>query len=104
MATLVVCQDSPEAPTLRKQYLKAHLEYIEKIMHQVRVAGPLSRSQSARQLGTYDGSCLIYLTDDIDEAKVLFDSDPYTQAGVFAKAEFCRFNPVAGDWVGGKTW
>jgi len=104
MTTLVICQDSPDAPTLRQTHLQAHLEYIETIVDKISAAGPLSQSDQSIAHGAYDGSCFIYTTDDIDEAQALFNNDPYVAAGVYASASFSKFNPVAGNWVGGTNW
>jgi len=100
MAILVICQDSEQAQRLRKQYLQAHLDYIESILEQVDVAGPIKQ----HQVDHYDGSCFIYATDDMQYAKQLFENDPYAQHGVYRSHSFARFLPAAGNWVGGKTW
>lgn len=104
MATLVLCQDSPDAPTLRKQHLQAHLDYIEEIIEQVSVAGPLSQSDAALSSNTFDGSCFLYATDDISEARELFANDPYAIAGVYQSVTFSKLKPAAGQWIGGVTW
>jgi len=99
-AWLVICQDIPDSGDLRRRYLRAHLAYIESVMSQIAVAGPLSESVGAR----LSGSCFIYHADDLAAAKALLHSDPYYQAGLFETAEFLAFRPAAGVWIGGATW
>lgn len=104
MTTVVICQDSPDAQTLRKTHLQAHLSYIETIIEHVKVAGPLCQSDSAIDEKTPDGSLFIYATDNIAEARQLFANDPYALAGVYESFTFNRFTAAAGEWVGGTTW
>lgn len=100
MPYLVFCKDSENAPALRKAWAKAHLSYIEGILDQVSVAGPIS----SRDDNEYNGSCFIYQTDDREQAEHLFFNDPYYINGVYSSHEFNRFLPAAGEWIGGKIW
>lgn len=104
MSTLVICQDSPDAPLLRETHLRAHLDYIEKIIDHVQVAGPVCQSDKAIDEKTSDGSVFIYKTDNIAEARQLFANDPYALSGVYESFAFSRFTPAAGAWLGGITW
>lgn len=99
MPILVLCQDSPDAPLLRKKHLQAHLSYIEGIIGELSVAGPLSENTV-----DYNGSCFIYATDNLSEAQMLFDNDPYAKAKVYEAVTFSYFKPAAGTWLGGVTW
>ncbi len=45
MTWLVLCHDGANAAALRKRYLDRHLAYIESVMDQVAVAGPLAESE-----------------------------------------------------------
>jgi len=105
MAIIFVCEDSTDAPTLRVEYLQAHLDYIESIMSSVSVAGPLYPDNKAN---TTDrkvcGSCFIYNTNDLNQARELFLNDPYYLSGVYRSYTSQALNPVAGEWVGGKNW
>ena len=100
MAWLVICRDAPDSAALRRDHLRAHLAYIEKIMERISVAGPLF----ADAAGAMNGSCFIYGTDDPEEARRLLRNDPYYLAGVYEHVEMRAFRPVAGDWVGGAAW
>jgi len=104
MSTLVICQDSPDAAMLRETHLQAHLDYIEKIVEHVEVAGPICQSDKAIDDKIFDGSIFIYATDNIAEARQLFANDPYALAGVYESFTFSRFMPAAGEWLGGTSW
>ncbi len=101
MATFVAfCEDHVDAPALRSQYLGPHLSYVESIMEQIQVAGPLRENGNA-DIGA---SCFIYHSEDLEGAQALLEQDPYFQAGVYASVRWFHFNPAAGQWVGGKNW
>jgi uncharacterized protein YciI len=103
MATLVYCRDAQGAEALRKNHLAEHLAYIETILDEIAVAGPL-RTEPGKDMRHMVGSCLIFHTDDQDAARDLFFNDPYYKAGIFESAEFTHLAGAAGSWVGGKTW
>jgi len=100
MAIIVICQDSEHAQTLRQQHLQEHFDYIESIIDKLAIAGPINQQQADH----YDGSCFIYNTDDMQEAKRLFENDPYAKNGVYYANSFATFLPAAGSWIGGKIW
>lgn len=100
MAWLVVCRDVEESAALRRDHLRAHLAYIEKVMDRISVAGPLVANTG----DVMNGSCFIYRTDDPDEARALLRNDPYYRAGVYQRVEFSAFKPVAGVWMDGASW
>ncbi len=100
MAWLVICRDIADSEGLRKQHLESHLAYIETIMDQVAVAGPLA----SQPQGALTGSCFIYRTDDRAAAESLLHNDPYYQAGLYRDVQFQALRPAAGTWVGGATW
>lgn len=100
MPYLFICQDSEDSQTLRKAHTQAHLDYISERVEKILVAGPMASEISDQ----YDGSCFIYKTDDIAEAKELFHSDPYYAGGVYKEYSIHRFLPAAGTWIGGTIW
>jgi len=100
MAWLVICRDVADSAALRKLHLKHHLAYIETLMDQVAVAGPLAETAG----GGYVGSCFIYHTDDRAVAESLLRNDPYFAVGLYREVEFHAFRPAAGTWVGGPSW
>ena len=100
MAWLVLCRDVPDSEALRKRHLERHLAYVETIMDEIAVAGPLAPGPG----GAYAASCFVYDTDDRERAEALLHDDPYHQAGLYREVEFHLLRPVAGGWVGGATW
>ena len=100
MTWLVLCHDGANAAALRKRYLDRHLAYIESVMDQVAVAGPLAESAD----GEFTGSCFIYHTEDRSVAESLLRNDPYFAAGLYRSVTFHAFRAAAGGWVGGPTW
>ena len=101
MAVIVICQDSDQAPTLRKTLKQAHLKYINTILAFVSAAGPLNQSVDAMRSGECDGSAFIYDTNDVAVARKLFENDPYAKGGVYSQVSFAIFKPAAGQWIGG---
>jgi uncharacterized protein YciI len=103
MEFLVVCEDIADrekAQQLRNSLLQEHLAYIESIITQVQVAGPLK----AIDQETYGSSCFIYTTETAEEALRLLSADPYYQAGIYKSSTMNVFLPKAGNWVGGRNW
>jgi uncharacterized protein YciI len=94
------CEDAAGSAALRQEHLKAHLEYIETIIHRIAVAGPLQPAPGAETTG----SCFIYGTEDPEEARQLLEGDPYFRAGIYRSVEWRHFFGAAGDWVGGARW
>lgn len=97
---IALCEDNPDVADLREAHLVKHLEYVETVLDQFQVAGPL------REVGTVGigASCFIYKAETPEDAKRLLTNDPYHAAGIYAKVRWFEFIPAAGDWVGGKNW
>ena len=104
MATLCICTDKTEPETLaaelRKTHRDAHFAYIESIMTQVLVAGPIPTGDGRGQRG----SAFLYATDDPENALALLHDDPYYRAGLYETVEVLPFVPAAGSWLGGGIW
>ena len=100
MAWLVICRDIDDSEALRQRHLECHLAYVDTIMDQIAVAGPLA----SQPQGVHAGSCFIYHTDDRTVAESLLFNDPYYQAGLYGETQFQALRPAAGTWVGGATW
>ena len=100
--TAVTCIDKPgeESTTARQDLLAVHLEYVETILEQILVAGPLYDDDGE----TLVGSLFIYRTGDVAGARALLENDPYFEAGFWAEIRFNPFLAAAGTAVGGKTW
>lgn len=93
------CLDAANSAEPRRQHLKAHLAYVETIRDRLRVGGPLVDHN-----GEMIGSLIILAAADEEEAKAILESDPYCRAGIWKDVRIDRFRPVAGSWVGGKSW
>jgi len=104
MPFLVMCQDSEKAPELRKTHSQAHLDYIETVAAMICVAGPISQTAHGMENNLHEGSCFIYDTEELSVARQLLEHDPFSKAGVFSQVAFAKFNPAAGNWIGGLTW
>jgi uncharacterized protein len=91
--------DSPDAPTLRKEHLKAHLDYAASIMSKIAVGGPLRAGNEPDF-----GSLIVLKVDGEAEARAILEADPYFQSGVWERFEIRPFRPVIGEWVGGRNW
>ena len=100
MAWLVLCRDVDDSANLRRRFLERHLAYVESVMDQVEVAGPLADGVDA----DYTASCFIYRTDDREVAESLLHNDPYFLAGLYRDVEFHAFRVAAGRWAGGAAW
>ena len=98
-AFAVYCRDAPDAPRLRREHLRAHLDHVERVMNRILIAGPLKDATGADA-----GSLIVLAVANIAEAQAMLDADPYFQAGVWADIRIERFLPVAGTLVGGRNW
>ena len=95
-----VCHDGADAATLRQTHLQAHLDHIETVLDRMPVAGPVPGGEDAG----YRGSIVMIEAETEQEARDLFNRDPYAKAAIWDKVEVYPFKAVAGRWVGGKTW
>ena len=100
--TAVTCIDKPGAETTaaRQDLLEVHLEYVETILDQILVAGPLYADDAE----TLIGSLLIYRTGDEAAARALLENDPYFKADFWSTVRYSPFLAAAGTAVGGKSW
>jgi hypothetical protein len=99
-AVIVVCRDVPDGAARRAAALAAHLAYVESVLGEVNVAGPLYDAAGLNPVG----SLLCYRTSRIERARELIENDPFYKAGVFATVECFPYLPAAGQYVGGKIW
>ena len=102
MAYVAICRDDPERDTaaLRIDEKDRHFAYIESILDQLLVAGPLKAAPG----DPYGASLFVYAVDTEAEARVLLENDPYFRAGIYGDVRFEAFQPAAGEWIGGKIW
>ena len=97
---VVLCFDGPGAAGLRATAAAAHLNYIETVLDEINLAGPLYDETGL--LGR--GSLYVLKTADEQRARQIVENDPFFKAGVFAEVRYRRFLPAAGQLIGGKIW
>jgi uncharacterized protein YciI len=97
---VVLCRDTPNGPQLRAAHTREHLSYIETVMGELNVAGPLFDDTGKQVIGSM--YCLH--TPSLIRAREIVENDPYFKAGVFATLEYLPHMPAAGKFIGGKTW
>ena len=99
-AYIVLCRDGAQGAAVRAAQTAAHMAYIETVMDELNVAGPLydeSRDQPV-------GSMYCLHTQSLERAKEIIEHDPYFRHGVFESVEYFPHLPAAGRYIGGKVW
>lgn len=99
-ATVVICRDGPNGTAARAVATAAHLSYVETILDEINVAGPLYDDSGTRSVGSL--YCL--KTKSAARAREIIENDPFFKAGVFATVEYFPHLPAAGVYLGGKVW
>ena len=97
---VVLCYDAPGSAVKREAASREHLAYIETILAEINVAGPLYDESGTRTVG----SMFCYRTKSLERARALLEGDPYFRHGVYASTDFLPFLPAAGRYLGGKIW
>lgn len=92
------CIDADGSASLREKLIADHLAHIEANIDDFAVAGPLKDGDATI------GSLVIVKAESEDEARAIFEKDPYYAAGVWQSVKVDQFLGVAGDWVGGVAW
>jgi uncharacterized protein YciI len=101
MATYSIsCVDGPEGARLRVEHMKAHLAHIDTVIGDILIAGPVQDKDG----GANVASLLVIQAESAAAARAWLERDPYYKAGVWKSIEIAPFKPVAGTWIGGKTW
>ena len=95
-----LCTDRGDQTAVRRKFLLDHLRYIETIADKVFIAGP----EPSDTPGVFKGSLILFKVDTAEQAKALFDADPYAKADIWESVRPISFNPAVGDHVGGVTW
>jgi len=100
--TVVMCKDAPGAAAAeaRERHMEAHLAYVESIVDQILIAGPMFGPDGR----TVIGSLLVYKTDSEATARSFLEADPYFSAGIWDSIECQVFRGALGDAVGGKAY
>lgn len=97
---VALCFDGADAARLRPAATAAHLRYIDTVIDEINLAGPLYDATGRVNVG----SLYVLRTTSEQRAREIVESDPYFQAGVFAEVRYQRFLPAAGHYIGGKIW
>ncbi|MBK6598748.1 MAG: YciI family protein [Proteobacteria bacterium] len=97
---VVLCFDGANGERARAAATVDHLKYVEAILHEINVAGPLFDPSGMQTIG----SLYVLQTTDETEARQIVENDPYFKAGAFAEVRYQRFLPAAGHYIGGKIW
>ena len=90
MLYVMICEDRPDSLELRMATRSAHLAFIDTVLEQVRLAGPMLSDDGERMLG----SLFIIEADSLEAARALNARDPYLQAGLFGKVTIRPFRQV----------
>jgi uncharacterized protein len=99
-ATVVICRDGPNGAAARATATSAHLAYIETILDEINVAGPLYDDAGLHSVGSL--YCL--KTKSAARAREIIENDPFFKAGAFSSVEYFPHLPAAGVYIGGKVW
>lgn len=97
---VVICRDGPNARQARAAATQAHLLYIDTVIGDINVAGPLYDEAGEETVG----SLYSLRTQSLARAQQIIENDPYFRAGVFASVEYFPHLPAAGHYIGGKIW
>ena len=87
MLYALICDDRPDAGTLRADTRPAHLDHLKALGPVLKFAGPFLGDD-----GKPTGSLLVVEAASEDEARALADEDPYAVAGLFSSVTVRRWN------------
>ena len=85
----LICHDKPGSLHIRQNTREAHLGFLRQ-ENGVRFAGPLVEDGEMR------GSLIVLEADNLDQAQKWADTDPYKNAGLFAKVQINEWIKVIG--------
>ena len=97
---VVICRDGPEGPAVRAAATSAHMAYIETVLGEINIAGPLYDPTGCTMIG----SLYSLSTTSLQRTRELIENDPYFRGGAFASVEYFPHLPAAGQYIGGKIW
>ncbi len=99
-ACVVVCRDGPDGKAARAAQTQAHLRYIETVLGDLNLAGPLFDDDGRETVG----SLYVLHTRSLARAREIIENDPFYKAGAFASVEYFPHLPAAGRYIGGTIW
>lgn len=97
---LVICRDGSGSAQPRAEFLKGHLDHVEKYWTRYVTAGPIREPGGDALVG----SVFLVLADDLDDAKALMAGDPYITSGMYETITYHEFSNSIGQYIGGKIW
>lgn len=85
--------DAPDSAAKRAAARPAHLERVKQMHEQGRIAmvGPLPKVDAPSTEGGVAGSLIVAEFESLEAARAWIESDPYSQAGVYASVEVRPF-------------
>lgn len=86
MLYALLCEDRPDAGTLRAETRAAHLDYLKGLGPVLKFAGPFLADEKP------NGSLVVVEAASEDEARRIADGDPYAKAGLFSGVTIRRWN------------
>ena len=87
MLYALLCEDRPDAGTLRAETRAVHLEHLKALGPTLRFAGPFLGDD-----GKPTGSLLVVEAESPEAARAIADADPYAKAGLFGSVTVRRWN------------
>lgn len=87
MLFALICDDRPDAGTLRADTRPAHLDHLKSLGETLKFAGPFLDDD-----GKPSGSLVVVEADSQEAAQALADADPYARAGLFERVTVRRWN------------
>lgn len=78
MLFIALFEDNPARIAVRKEFMSAHLTYLEKNSKEIRIAGSLREAPDANPTG----ACWIIEASDKASAEKLCKEDPFWQEGL----------------------
>lgn len=91
MRVALFCLDHPDHAQMRLETRPAHLAYLKENESRVEMAGPL-----LDEAGEMCGSLLVLEVEDMAEAQLFAQGDPYAKAGLFARVTLRQWKKTIG--------
>ena len=83
MLYAAICTDKPGSLDKRKANRPEHLAYLKSLGEALVLAGPFSEEDGT----SMNGSLIVVEAASLEDARKLFDGDPFAKAGIFASVE-----------------
>ena len=80
--------DKPGSSRLRQEHRPAHKLYLGQVSDRIAFAGPLHEDDGITMIG----SLLVIDFDSVPHARKWLDSEPFTRAGLYQRAEVFPFS------------